>query len=84
MGSPPETATSAGDSLSLGDELEDDSILQDPGGLALTDRRVVAKLLGAVVILTHLYDLPKAHLVGVLTVATIGYWTVSTMAWMSR
>lgn len=28
--------------LSLGDELEDDSVLQDPGGLALTEGRVVA------------------------------------------
>jgi len=45
---------------------------------------VVAKLLGAVVVLTRLYDLPKADLLGVLVVATIGFSTVSTMAWMSR
>lgn len=45
---------------------------------------VVTKLLGAVVVLTRLYDLPKADLLGVLVVATMGFSTVSTMAWMSR
>ena len=43
----------------------------------------VAKLLGAVVVLTQLYDLPKASLLGVLVVATMGFSIVSTMAWMS-
>ncbi|RLM33148.1 hypothetical protein [Haloarcula sp. Atlit-120R] len=45
---------------------------------------IVTKLLGAVVVLTQLYDLPKASLLGVLVVATMGFSTVLTMAWMSR
>jgi hypothetical protein len=53
-------------------------------GLLAKTTLVVAKLFGAVVVLTHLYDLPRAHLVGVLTVATIGFSTASTMAWMSQ
>ena len=45
---------------------------------------VVKNLLGAVVVLTQLYDLLKVVLLGVLVVATMGFSTVLTMAWMSR
>lgn len=45
---------------------------------------IVAKLLGAVVVLAQLYELPRAILLGVLVVATFGFSTASTIAWMSR
>jgi len=45
---------------------------------------VVAKLLGAVVVLSQMYNPPQDVLLGVLLVVTIALSTVSTFAWMSR
>jgi len=45
---------------------------------------IVAKLLGAVVALAQLHDLPRGIVLGVLVVAIFGFSTISTIAWMSR
>jgi len=45
---------------------------------------VVAKVLGTIVALTTMYDVPKELVLGVLVVLAAGFSTVSTYAWMSR
>lgn len=52
--------------------------------LVAKNNLVVAKVLAAVVVLVQLCDPPQDVLVGILTIVTMMFSTISTFAWMSR